>query len=81
MKNTNKDIKAQNSGRTIPEDKIQFSCDDGVGNAMRKPWNVSNQKVTNIARGSGTPPTGSIAVKSDLRIILKREVLLQEGSF
>ncbi|AAP05162.1 hypothetical protein [Chlamydia caviae] len=81
MKNTNKDIKAQNSGRTIPEDKIQFSCDDGVGNAMRKPWNVSNQKVTNIARGSGTPPTGSIAVKSDLSDYLEKGGVTTRGVF
>ncbi|MEF9497229.1 hydrolase [Chlamydia sp. 04-14] len=83
MKNIIKDIKAQNSGKAIPEDQIQFSCGgDGVTeNAMRKPWNVSSQRITNIARGSGNPASGSIALKSDLSDYLQKGGVTTRGIF
>ncbi|QVE48958.1 hydrolase [Chlamydia crocodili] len=83
MKNTIKDIKAQNSGKAIPDDQIQFSCGgDGVTeNAMRKPWNVSNQRITNIARGSGNPASGSIALKGDLSDYLQKGGVTTRGIF
>ncbi|WP_375793317.1 hydrolase [Chlamydia sp. 12-01] len=83
MKNITKDIKAQISGKVIPENQIQFSCGgDGVSeNAMRKPWDVSNQRIVNITRGSGTPPTGSIVLKSDLGDYLQKGDVTTTGTF
>ncbi|SYX08899.1 hypothetical protein C834K_0440 [Chlamydia poikilotherma] len=83
MKNIIKDIKAQNSGKAIPNDQIQFSCGgDGVTeNVMRKPWNVSNQRITNIARGSGNPASGSITLKSDLSDYLQKGGVTTRGVF
>ncbi len=69
----------------IPDDKILFSCvhDDSTSkNVMRKPWNVSNHRITNIVRGTDDPaPTGSIALKSDLSDYLQKGEITTAGIF
>ncbi|QXE27175.1 hydrolase [Chlamydia buteonis] len=81
--NENEVVENQN---VIPDEKILFSCvNDSNGtskNVMRQPWNVSNQRITNIVRGNNDPaPNGSIALKSDLSDYLQKGDITTTGAF
>ncbi|AFS24893.1 hypothetical protein [Chlamydia psittaci] len=81
--NQNEVVENQN---VIPDEKILFSCvndSDGTSkNLLRQPWNVSNQRITNVVRGNNdSAPNGSIALKSDLSDYLQKGDITKTGAF
>ncbi|BAE81363.1 cell wall associated hydrolases [Chlamydia felis Fe/C-56] len=81
MKNFFKSVKAQNSRDTTSTDQNLFSCGSNE-NSMYQPWNVSGQRIANIVRdANGTPSTGSIALKSDLKDYLQKGDITTTGTF